>query len=41
MEHCWVLKRHLEELVQQRYLDEFILPEEDPEIGETSTKIVD
>ena len=36
--HCWDLKRHLEDLVQCEYLEEFVLDqEEDPEVGDTVT----
>ena len=39
--HCWALKRHLEDLVQCGYLNEFIFDlKEDPEVGETPTEIV-
>jgi len=40
--HCWALKKHLKDLLQRGYLDEFILAlEEDPEIGEAPVEIVD
>jgi len=39
--HCWALKRHLEDLVQRGYLDEFILDlEEDSEGGKASAETV-
>jgi len=40
--HCCSLKRHVEDLVQRGYLDEFVLDlKEDPEVGETPAEIVD
>jgi len=40
--HCWALKKHLEDLVQHGYLNDFVLDsEEDPEVGEAPTEIVD
>ena len=40
--HCWALKRHLEDLVQRGYLEEFILDqEEDPEVGDTPSESID
>ena len=39
--HCWDLKRHLEDLVQCEYLEEFILDQEkDPEVGDTPTESI-
>jgi len=40
--HGWALKRHLEDLVQRGYLDEFILvQEEDPHVGDTPDEAID
>ena len=40
--HCWALKRHLEDLVQRGYLDEYILAlEEDPKVRETLAETID
>ena len=40
--HCWALKRHLKDLVQRGYLEEFILDlEEDLEVGETPADTID
>ena len=40
--HCWALKRHLEDLVQRGYLDEFFLnADESPEAGEAPSETVD
>ena len=37
MMHCWAFKMHLEDLIQRRYLEEFILDqEEDPEVRGTT-----
>jgi len=39
--HCWALKKHLEEVVQCGYLDEFILDsEEDPKVREAPAETV-
>ena len=39
--HCWVLKRHLKDVVQYKYLDKFILKlEKDPKIKETPIESV-
>ena len=40
--HCWSFKRHLEDLVQCGYLEEFVLDqEEDPEVGDTPAESID
>ena len=40
--YCWTLKRHLEDLVQCGYLNEFILDlEEDPKVREAPAETVD
>jgi len=34
--NCWALRRHIKDLVQHGYLDEFVLDlEEGPEVGDT------
>jgi len=39
--HCWALKRHLEDLVQHGYLEEFVLDQgEDPEVGDTPAESI-
>ena len=40
--HCLTLKRHLEDLMQRGYLDEFVLNSaEDPEVGRAPSETVD
>ena len=40
--HCWALNRHLEDLVQREYLEEFILnQDEDPEVVGTPAESID
>ena len=40
--HCWALKKHIKDLVQRGYLDEFILElDENPEVGETLAESID
>jgi len=40
--HCWALKRHLKNLVQCGYFEEFILDQEkDPEVRGTPAESID
>ena len=39
--NCWALKRHIENLFQHGYLDEFVLdPEEGLEAGDTPDEAI-